>query len=535
MFQIEREDFFLQILADYILLNEISAGTLNEHCLDKVGLKFGLRVEDQYRLIYGLKEPLTLLEFVDLAVCFITGLGGRFTLIASEQRTLVFECDKCVFDFMPLKTWGLCRMMTAIVGGIAARNFLYCKVCHKKIRPQGAKPCRVVFYLSETVQSQAAEGIVFTADPASYLLTPEELNALDSKQYKENFKTLQLTHRELEARYNQLRDEIFSDLGLGILTVNEQVQVNYINRAARDLLNTTNSREILIPAEFRQLLEETLTAEKRFNQYEVAMPFIQGTRHYSFNTAPFFYDNNKISGAVSVFQDISEKKLLEKEMQQMEKFSMVAELAAGTAHEIRNPMTTLRGFLQILLKEFEPASKGFEYCMLMIEEIDRANAIIKEFLLLTKPAAPDLQDTDLYLVLEDVFLLIESKSLLENVSLEKGFYGKLPPVRIDQAQIKQVFLNLSTNAIQAMPEGGKLTISASAGDGKAFIRFTDTGCGISEAVVNKIFDPFFTTKENGTGLGLAISYRIMEAHGGRLIVDSKPGQGSTFTVELPAL
>jgi two-component system, sporulation sensor kinase A len=146
-----------------------------------------------------------------------------------------------------------------------------------------------------------------------------------------------------------------------------------------------------------------------------------------------------------------------------------------------------------------------------------------------------LQDTDLYLVLEDVFLLIESKSLLENVSLEKGFYGELPSVRIDRAQIKQVFLNLAANAIQAMPEGGKLTISASAGDGKAFIRFIDTGCGISEAVVNKIFDPFFTTKENGTGLGLAISYRIMEAHGGRLIVDSKPGQGSTFTVELPAL
>ena len=120
------------------------------------------------------------------------------------------------------------------------------------------------------------------------------------------------------------------------------------------------------------------------------------------------------------------------------KNSLVAELAAGTAHEIRNPMTTLRGFLQILCQEFQPDSKGYEYCELMIEEIDRANSIIKEFLLLTKPTAPNLKKTDLHLILEEIFLLIESMSLLESVEVQKEYAKESIYVR-QTAQIKQVF------------------------------------------------------------------------------------------------
>ncbi|MBS4023607.1 MAG: PAS domain-containing protein [Dethiobacter sp.] len=534
-FNIERDELFLQLLTDYILLNEISAGGLNEHLLDKVGLKSGLRLEDSYRSIQKLAEKLKPAQFADLAINFTSSLGGQYVLEFCDHNRLVFACHECIFGLLSLKAPGLCRIMQAILGGIAARNFHYCKISSEKYGSGTAPVCKMIFYLKETDDASSASGIVFTEDPSSYLLTPRELKRYGEVKYKEDFKNLESTHRELEAQYNQLRDEIFSDLRLGILTINEQVEIAYINNAARNLLELNSGQNISIPHNFKGLLESTLREGARFNQYELVMPFTDGARYYSFNTAPFVNDGGSVSGAVGVFQDVSEKKHLEKEMLQMEKFSLVAELAAGTAHEIRNPMTTIRGFLQILSKEFKSGSRGSEYCMLMIDEIDRANNIIKEFLLLTKPAAPNLEDMDLYLILDDIFLLIESKSLLENVSLEKDFCDNLPPVRIDSAQIKQVLLNLAANAIQAMPGGGRLTISASACGGKAFVKFKDTGCGIDEAITKKIFDPFFTTKENGTGLGLAISYRIMEAHGGHLFVESVPGQGSTFTVELPAL
>ena len=169
----------------------------------------------------------------------------------------------------------------------------------------------------------------------------------------------------------------------------------------------------------------------------------------------------------------------------------------------------------------------------MIEEIDRANAMIKEFLLLTKRAAPKIENINLHTVLDEIFLLIESKSLLENVKLEKDYEQNRLVVYADPGQIKQVFLNLASNAIQAMPHGGKLKITTSSKDNKAMISFTDTGHGIPEAQLLKIFDPFFTTKENGTGLGLAISYRIIERHGGRLSAESSPGKGTTLFIEIP--
>lgn len=539
----DREDFFLQILVDYILLNEIVTGPFTEQCLYKVGVKYGMRVEDRYRNENQLDDKLTIEQLADLSLAFLNKLGGEYTFKILDEK-LILNCYSCPFGHMALKTPNLCLIHTSLIGGIAARNFPYSKVDIEKSIATKSSTCQVVFYLAETGEASCASGAVYKNEPTSYLLTRNEIQTFNEEclidntvynKYVESLESLQSIHRELESEYNQLRNEIFTDLKLGVLTVNENCKITYMNKTAQDLLNVQNHWDTKITENFQMILSEVLRTGSGVNQQVIIMPFPEGSRYYSFNVAPLSNGKGFVSGAVSVFQDITEQKALETELLQMEKFSLVAELAAGTAHEIRNPMTTLRGFLQILSKEFKLETKGYEYCTLMIDEIDRANAIIKEFLLLTKPAAPKLRESDLHVILEEIFLLIESKSLLENVDLRKKYTKSLPLVHVDRAQIKQVFLNLATNAIQSMPNGGQLIISTSTKEGKAYVEFKDTGCGINNAQLVKIFDPFFTTKESGTGLGLTISYRIIEAHGGRLLAKSTVAKGTTFTIELPAV
>ncbi|MBS4008423.1 MAG: PAS domain-containing protein [Clostridium sp.] len=537
-----REDFFLQLLADYVLLNEMLAGNNAEQFLRKIGIKYGMRLEDRYRSASDYSENLTVEQFSELILKFAQSIGGEYVLQAADEEKVVIYCYRCPFGHVVLKTPVLCSALTALFGGIASRNFTYSKVNREHSIAKKAANCQIVIYLQETEAALAAAGNVFADRAVGYVLTPAEIDLMNNEvlagnniyhKYVASFESLKSKHQFLETEYNQLRNEIFSDLGLGVLTVNEAGKITYVNKEAQELLPVAEDWDVGGTKVFQALLQETLTKHTHFRQHSVQIPVSGEAREYSVNTAPLFHEEGGLSGAVCVFQDETQKRALENELLQMEKFSLVAELAAGIAHEIRNPITTLRGFLQILSKEFKHETKGAEYCTMMIEEIDRANSILKEFLLLTKPTAPKIREVDLHVVLEEIFLLIESKSLLENVELRKCYAKKLPLVKVDPAQMKQVFLNLATNAIQAMPDGGYLTISTSEEKGKAVVRFSDTGLGMEESQLKKIFDPFFSTKEQGTGLGLTVSYRLIEAHYGKLYAESTPGKGSVFTVELP--
>ncbi len=537
-----REDFFLNILMDYILLNQIVSGSFGEQYLHKIGIKYGMRLEDQYRREYMHAQNLTIEQLADLSSSFFNNLGGECTSQISEDK-LILSCYSCPFGHLALKAPEVCLIHTSLIGGIAARNFPYCKGHLEKSIAAKSSMCRIVFFLAETGEAVCSEGTEFEKNPSSYFLSSNEVTAFNEgriidnaiyEQYLESLESVQSIHRELEFEYNQLKDEIFTGLNLGVLSVNDSCKITYMNKTAQQLLNVQNYWDTTVTENFQRILEKTINTGASVNQEVIVMPFPEESKFYSFNVAPLNDENGSVNGAISVFQDITEQKTLESELLQMEKFSLVAELAAGTAHEIRNPMTTLKGFLQFLSKEFKPETKGHEYCALMIDEIDCANAIVKEFLLLTKPAAPKLKQIDLHVIQEEIFLLIESKSLLENVELVKSYAKGLPLVYADPAQIKQVFLNLATNAIQSMPNGGQLQISTFVIKEKIYVEFEDTGCGISQEQLVKIFDPFYTTKERGTGLSLSISYRIIEAHGGRLSVKSSVGKGTVFIIELPA-
>ncbi len=228
-----------------------------------------------------------------------------------------------------------------------------------------------------------------------------------------------------------------------------------------------------------------------------------------------------------VLNDITERKQLEKEIARLERLNLVGEMAAGMGHEIRNPMTTVRGFLQILgaKKECLPYK---EYFNLMIEELDRINQIITEFLFLAKNKAIDLKAQNLNAVLKALSVLIEADAVLADKSVRMEL-GNIPDLLLDEKEIRQLILNLVRNGLEAMPPGGTLAIKTFQEGEETVLAVRDEGPGIEPDLLEKIGTPFFTTKDNGTGLGLAVCYSIAARHKAAITVETGPA-GTTFFV-----
>ncbi|WDL99102.1 PAS domain-containing protein [Alicyclobacillus sp. ALC3] len=232
-----------------------------------------------------------------------------------------------------------------------------------------------------------------------------------------------------------------------------------------------------------------------------------------------------------VFRDITEREKTNERLLQSEKLSAVGQLAASIAHEVRNPLTALRGFTQILHKKSREPNR--RYFTIMLGELDRIEMILNEMLVLAKPQSVTYQPHDIELVLQEVITLVTPQSVMKSVSLELDFAEGELLVLCDPSQLKQVFINVIKNAIEAMPLGGTVKIKGSTMDGKLQIDFVDEGEGIPEDSLRKLGEPFFTTKERGTGLGLMVSHRIVTAHNGGMDISSQLGVGTTVRIVLP--
>lgn len=229
---------------------------------------------------------------------------------------------------------------------------------------------------------------------------------------------------------------------------------------------------------------------------------------------------------LSVITDITERVYLEKEMARLDRLHLIGEMAAGIAHEIRNPMTTVRGFLQLAQKTKDGTS--FEFVDLMLAELDRANVIITEFLTLAKNKTNEMTKQHLAEALKSLLPLIEAEAVLsgKNVYIE---LSECPEIYLDGKEIRQLFLNLALNGLEAMSTGKTLTVKTYAKDEEVVLEVTDEGPGIQEELLEKIWTPFFTTKEKGTGLGLAVCYSVANRHHARIDVESS-NQGTSFYV-----
>jgi two-component system, NtrC family, sensor histidine kinase HydH len=229
---------------------------------------------------------------------------------------------------------------------------------------------------------------------------------------------------------------------------------------------------------------------------------------------------------------------IEEQLRRAERLSALGELSAVLAHEIRNPLGSIRGTAEILRDDFRPGDRKYEFLEILVKETDRLNRVVEDFLGLARPVQVERESCDLMAELREVVALAAGEAAARAVRLEL-VPTALPPVRGDREKLRQVFLNLVLNGVQACRRGGSMTITpihhppGEGGAGMVELTFADTGEGIDPQVLPRIFEPFFTTKAEGTGLGLAIAQKIVESHGGSIEVESEAGRGTTFRVQLP--
>ncbi|MBU9712736.1 ATP-binding protein [Evansella tamaricis] len=238
--------------------------------------------------------------------------------------------------------------------------------------------------------------------------------------------------------------------------------------------------------------------------------------------------DEEIVGLFEIIKDITESKKLEEMMYHSDKMNAIGQLAAGVAHEIRNPLTSLKGFIQLSKSELSG-----EYVKIMELELERINQIVGEFLFLSKPQKVSFVFQNIGVILTDVVQFIKPEALLNKVEIHTTIDRDLPQVHCEENQLKQVFINLLKNSMEAMPSGGNIFITVSNNVDILSIKIKDEGVGIPKEILEKIGQPFFTTKQSGNGLGILVTYRIIESHGGTFSITSEENVGTEVEISLP--
>lgn len=333
-------------------------------------------------------------------------------------------------------------------------------------------------------------------------------------------------------------DLVIDHLPAGILLVDVAGQVLVVNRLAREML----IRAGWPPVEAGQAvprnqgwiagaLHRVLAGEEAVTEICQLAPDLA----VEVRSAAMKDEQGRLVGVLVIGWDVTQVRRMEQQVQRVERLAAMGKLAAGAAHEIRNPLTAVRGFMQLLQARQAPDSPEAEYTQIILSEIGRIEAIVRDLLLLARPSEPVRAPFSLPALLDEVLLLLEEDLRGRGVAVIREYDRRGAWALGDQKLLKQVAHNLLRNAAEAMDgAGGRLTVAAGAAGAAAWFRVADSGPGIPPEHLPRLFTPFFTTKETGTGLGLAICYAIVEAHGGRIEVQSQPGAGAAFTVWLPA-
>ncbi|MBR0606657.1 ATP-binding protein [Bacillus safensis] len=262
---------------------------------------------------------------------------------------------------------------------------------------------------------------------------------------------------------------------------------------------------------------------------------VWGDVHYKL----YFDEQHQFTGGIGTVADITKQKLAKLELErsnqqvqmQAQKLAVAGQIAAGIAHEVRNPLTSVNGFLQLMKTQYPERTDYFD---IIFSEIKRIDFVLSELLVLAKPQSVHFQEVQLHGLLEQVITLLKTNAVLSNIDLKQPFKKQdAGAILADANQMKQLFINLIKNAIEAMPEGGSIYISTEKVMNEWKITIQDEGKGMSEEDIQKIYDPFFSTKTEGTGLGLTICAAILKDHHGRMDVVSELGKGTAFHIYLP--
>ncbi len=346
-----------------------------------------------------------------------------------------------------------------------------------------------------------------------------------------------LRHKVKQIRkLRNFTDNILQNMASGLISVDPNGIISYFNQAASDMLGY--QREEAVGTAWKALFPDNIIKMKN---YIPSLQFGADIRKKNgdllligFSVSPLKTDDGEIEGIIFIFRDLSAIKELERKLSQNDRLALMGKMSAKIAHEVRNPLASLRGSAEMLKEDDKIGSSSKKLLELIIRESDKINERVTGFLNLSKPAKPKLKRCNIHTIIKNVLVLLRSRGDVNpEINIEYNVSSNKLFSLVDEEQIERMFLNLCLNAIQAMPEGGTLTIGADIREKMIEIRFTDTGKGLSENEKKNLFDPFSTTSERGTGLGLSIVREIIDTHNGQIEVISKKGEGSTFIVKLP--
>jgi two-component system sensor histidine kinase HydH len=320
--------------------------------------------------------------------------------------------------------------------------------------------------------------------------------------------------------------------GSGILTAFNQTAESILGRSVEEVLGK-QAGEIL-PGKCLEIFLE-VTAERRMIEREIDCTIAEGRiLQLEVIATTLEEDDGVFLGYVILFRDMTEVRRLQQEVTRNRRLASLGSLAAGVAHEIRNPLSSLKGFATYFLERFRENPNDRETAEVMIREVDRLNRVINQLLEFARPLTMTLVPTSLQSLIRHTLKTVEGQAREKAIAIETDLSPEIGEIPIDADRISQVLMNLALNAIAATEAGGTLRITLARQDDRSIrISIVDTGAGIRKEDLPRVFDPYFTTKPTGTGLGLPIVQKIVEAHGGEILLASKPGEGTTATVILP--
>ena len=350
---------------------------------------------------------------------------------------------------------------------------------------------------------------------------------------------LSAVFRQYSHLYERLADDkayieqLLNSLPIGIITMDETRSDYFINKSAMLLLCLDQRKikeKIREGSEENRLFWNLLTSQDSFQQVKISYDSDEGKRGFLVSKTDLIIPHKEPIGRIVFFLDVTEAEKISRRIHQSEKLALMGEMAAKAAHEIRNPLAVIHGFLAFMNENLHERDREQYHIPLLLKEIDRINAIVEDMLLIAKPSAPVMKETYIETIVQDVLSLfqqtLEAKNIRVHVRLDHV------PLQLDSKQMMQVLYNLLHNSIEAMEEGGTICIYSDVDETYNMYMY-DSGSGIPTHMQATIFEPFITTKSSGTGLGLTIVKRIIENHGGTIALHDSSEQGTTFVIRLP--
>ena len=375
----------------------------------------------------------------------------------------------------------------------------------------------------------------------------DKLKSLENK-----YDVLSKRTKSLEKVY-QFHKGIVQSISSGLITIDSDGYITFINSAALLLLDYEYQELVGKPLknlfsdnrEAEKVLDELLNKNRMFESRETNL--LSRTKKLipiGFTTTLLLSDDSSHEGIIISFRDLTNLHHYRIQIERIKRLATLGEVSAGIAHEIRNPLAGIKTSAQVLEESFSPGDHRSQLVARIVKEIDRSNELLKKFFNFAKPGKPRQEFVALDILIEGVCLLLSSKMRKKEIVFEKNIESDIPDIYVDENQIEQVLINLFLNSLDAMEKGGSIIVKLKVVESKTenilnnaskavVLDLFDTGCGIESDNLERIFNPFFTTKSDGVGLGLSISSRLIEENGGRILVESEPGQGTTFKVYFP--